>query len=68
MPHGQGEKTFYADKSVLQCTFINGSAIGHGKLTKPGDMGFFYEGSFVNDKPDGEGEETANSGLTYYKG
>lgn len=68
VPNGEGEKTFAEDMSVLQCTFINGYAQGHGKLTKPGDTGFVYEGTFFNDKQDGEGEEVWNNGGTYYKG
>ena len=68
VPNGQGEKTFSGDKSVLQCTFVNGYAQGNGKLIKPGDLGYTYEGTFFADKQDGEGEEKSNSGLTYYKG
>ena len=67
IPTGKGEKTF-ADKSVLKGIFRNGVAIGYGKLTIPGENGLVYEGTFVNDKPDGEGEEEANSGASFYKG
>jgi len=50
IPFGEGMKTFSEDLSVLQGTFINGYAQGEGKLTKPGDTGFTYEGSFFGDK------------------
>ena len=67
IPTGKGEKTF-ADRSVLKCIFRNGVATGYGKLTIPGENGLVYEGTFVNDKPDGEGEEESNSGSSFYKG
>lgn len=68
LPNGEGEKTFAEDLSILQCTFINGYAQGHGQLTKPGEQGYTYNGTFYHDEKDGEGEETWNNGATYYKG
>ena len=39
-----------------------------GKLTKPGNNGFVYEGTFYNDKQDGEGQEKWNDGGNEYEG
>ena len=37
-------------------------------MTKPGEQGYTYNGTFFNDEKDGEGEENWTNGSTYYKG